>query len=143
MTRTNSGERPSEVPPDNTVLVSWYDHGCPWVTKLCDEEHRRHAWVPADVLRQYVDDKCEDPRSNGSLMCCSLGHEDVPAHYVGNFEVDVDHVEPNIAYCKECGDSVIGTGEYGVTRTIGRGSHEVWVDADHEPYDGLGKGSYQ
>ena len=36
------------------VLVMWYEHDCPWITKYCDEEHLRRATVPRDVLSQYV-----------------------------------------------------------------------------------------
>lgn len=33
--------------------VHWYQHDCPWWTKYCDEEHRRTAVVPLEVLVQY------------------------------------------------------------------------------------------
>jgi hypothetical protein len=52
-------------------------------------------------------------------MCCSLGHEDVPAYYVGDFEVERDHVEPGVPYCKPCGDNASRMGDYGITGVIG------------------------
>lgn len=35
------------------VLVSWYEHDCDWVTKYCDEAHKRYATVPLAVLHKY------------------------------------------------------------------------------------------
>lgn len=67
-TGTNQGGRRCSLPrtpgdttcrwhgalPERVVLVHWYDHDCLWLTKFCDEEHRRQAWLPVDVLRQYA-----------------------------------------------------------------------------------------
>ena len=33
-----------------TVLVSWYEHDCDWITKYCDENHRKYAVVPRAIL---------------------------------------------------------------------------------------------
>lgn len=36
------------------VTVSWYSCDCPWLTKYCDEEHRKYAVIPRTVLEQYA-----------------------------------------------------------------------------------------
>lgn len=56
--------------------------------------------------------------ANEKLMCASMGHEDVPAYYVGVYEDDREY--PNTPYCRACANSMIRTGEYRVTRTIGK-----------------------
>lgn len=43
-----------EMIVEEVVSVSWYEHDCDWITKYCDEEHRRSAFVPVSVLDQYV-----------------------------------------------------------------------------------------
>lgn len=35
---------------DEMVRVYWYDHACEWVTKYCDEHHRRSALVQKQAL---------------------------------------------------------------------------------------------
>jgi hypothetical protein len=35
---------------DDLVRVFWYDCDCEWVTKYCEEFHRRSALVPRGVL---------------------------------------------------------------------------------------------
>lgn len=32
------------------VTVFWYDHDCDWITKYCDEHHRRSGTVSRIVL---------------------------------------------------------------------------------------------
>lgn len=41
---------------DNLVMVTWYEHGCDWITKYCDENHTRSALVPRKIL--------DDPLAN-------------------------------------------------------------------------------
>lgn len=37
-----------------TIRVYYYDHPyCEYISKYCDEHHRKSASVPVDVLRQY------------------------------------------------------------------------------------------
>ena len=36
-----------------TVTVRWYVCSCPWITKVCDEEHLRFARVPIALLEQF------------------------------------------------------------------------------------------
>jgi hypothetical protein len=50
-------EEPKRVPrpdADDEVTVYYYDHTCEWISKYCDEHHRRHAVIPVDVLAKYV-----------------------------------------------------------------------------------------
>lgn len=35
------------------VTVYYWDHECPWVSKYCEDECRRTAFVPTDILRKY------------------------------------------------------------------------------------------
>ena len=35
---------------DDSVRVFWYDCDCEWITKYCEENHRRSALVPRGVL---------------------------------------------------------------------------------------------
>lgn len=39
-----------------SVLVSWYDHDCDWVSKYCSEHHYRSATIPLSILREFADD---------------------------------------------------------------------------------------
>lgn len=36
------------------ITVHYYEHSCEWLTKYCDEYHRRTAVVPASVLARYT-----------------------------------------------------------------------------------------
>jgi hypothetical protein len=42
--------------PDNRlfeqVQVFWYDHSCDWLTKYCDENHRKSTFVPRWTLER-------------------------------------------------------------------------------------------
>lgn len=38
--------------PEN-VTVSWYEHECDWITKYCDEHHRKYAVIPRSVLAEH------------------------------------------------------------------------------------------
>lgn len=42
------------------VLVKWYECDCQWLTKYCDEEHVRTAWVPLDVVKRHETAKEND-----------------------------------------------------------------------------------
>lgn len=35
---------------DEAVQVFWYEHDCEWLSKYCDEHHRRSALVPRSAL---------------------------------------------------------------------------------------------
>lgn len=35
------------------MRVYWYECDCDWLTKFCDEFHRRTADIPLDVLKEY------------------------------------------------------------------------------------------
>lgn len=45
---------------EQTILVTWYDHNCDWITKHCDEYHTRSALVPVEVLAQYATGESRD-----------------------------------------------------------------------------------
>lgn len=36
---------------DEKRIVYWYDCDCDWISKYCDENHRRSALVELDYLR--------------------------------------------------------------------------------------------
>lgn len=38
---------------DKYVTVSWYEHGCDWITKSCDDYCKVYAMIPKDVADQY------------------------------------------------------------------------------------------
>lgn len=33
------------------VTIYWYEHNCEWLSKYCDEHHKRSAPVTAELLR--------------------------------------------------------------------------------------------
>jgi hypothetical protein len=39
--------------PEPTILVTYYSCLCPWQTKYCEDNHKRTALVPSDVLDCY------------------------------------------------------------------------------------------
>lgn len=45
---------PESDDKEEFVRVAWYDHDCDWLTKYCDENHRKFAWIPMSVVRQYA-----------------------------------------------------------------------------------------
>lgn len=118
--RSDTYSLPDVIDGEPSTHVSWFTCTCEWTTKFCEENHRATARVPLAVLAHYRVPSSTDQEGTALRMCCSLGHENVPAYYIGNYEIDGDHVEPDIPYCKPCGDSMIKTGEYGVTRTLAR-----------------------
>lgn len=40
-------------PAPDVVRVSWYGCDCDRLTKYCDENHRRYALIPRDVLEEF------------------------------------------------------------------------------------------
>lgn len=44
----------------NTVPVSWYDCDCEWLSKYCDDHHRKYAHVPVEVLEKYREKGARD-----------------------------------------------------------------------------------
>lgn len=48
------------------VIIHWYDHDCPWITKDCDENHRKFASVQKDKLDEFLKQQ-ESRESNRSL----------------------------------------------------------------------------
>lgn len=38
---------------DGMVWVSWHDCSCDWLSKYCDEHHRKTALVPIEVLNEW------------------------------------------------------------------------------------------
>ena len=42
---------------EKIIRVYWWDHGiadCSYITKYCEEFHRKSALIPVDVLRKYA-----------------------------------------------------------------------------------------
>lgn len=44
---------------DEMVRVYWYDHACEWVTKYCDEHHRRSALIQKQALEAIPERQAE------------------------------------------------------------------------------------
>ena len=45
-----------EIVPEPTMLISWYEHDCEFVTSFCDQNgHLKHAHIPERILHEYVD----------------------------------------------------------------------------------------
>ena len=55
------------------------------------------------------------PLVSGPVMCCTLGHENVPAVALGTYD-DGDAVATNVAYCDPCALAVAGS--YRVTQML-------------------------
>ena len=56
----------------------------------------------------------EEPAAISSLFCCSLGHENIPADYVGVYD-DGDHAEADVLYCDPCARTMRDAGAYTIT----------------------------
>ena len=50
------GDDFADAAGDDMVLVSYYEHSCEWVSKYCDENHKRSAWVPRAALSAALAD---------------------------------------------------------------------------------------
>lgn len=44
-----------ELVPEPTMLISWYEHDCDFVTSFCDQNgHLKHAHIPERILHEFM-----------------------------------------------------------------------------------------
>ena len=97
----------------------------PLVSGTCRCRHPQDEHAPAgppdyEVCSGYrPGDDCActkyRPLVSGTVMCCTLGHENVPAVALGTYD-DGDAVATNVAYCDPCALAVAGS--YRVTQML-------------------------
>ena len=62
------------------------------------------------------------PSMEGRLTCTTMGHEGIPADYLGIYD-DGDHAEADVPYCDPC--AVTMAQQYRVTQTLRKDRSEV------------------